>query len=110
MFSGCARLSKNFIYDKQTKFSFLVPLSWTADYLVAMIYIIIIFTHTEVDIVSIDTRSRWLKISGTICGRNSALLFMGEKKQYSVKLVVGFISLQLFLSLTHILMTIQKCL
>lgn len=50
------------MYGKQTKFSFLVPLSWTADYLVAMIYIIIIFTHTEVDIVSIDKHSR-LKMS-----------------------------------------------
>ncbi|CAH2230056.1 jg20265 [Pararge aegeria aegeria] len=49
---GCARLTKNYIAnDKKTKFGFLVPLSWTADYLVAMIYVIIIFTHTEIDIV-----------------------------------------------------------
>ncbi|XP_052741512.1 uncharacterized protein LOC112050590 [Bicyclus anynana] len=48
---GCARLTKNYIGGNKNMFGFLVPLYWTADYLVAMIYIIIIYTHTEIDIV-----------------------------------------------------------
>ncbi|XP_069359581.1 uncharacterized protein [Maniola hyperantus] len=48
---GCARLTRNYLANNRTKFGFLVPISWTADYLVAMLYVIIIYTHTEVDIV-----------------------------------------------------------
>ncbi|XP_050351167.1 uncharacterized protein LOC126773950 [Nymphalis io] len=48
---GCARITRNYEENNKNKFSFLVPIKWTADYIVAMLYIIIIYTHTEVDIV-----------------------------------------------------------
>ncbi|XP_045772841.1 uncharacterized protein LOC123872557 [Maniola jurtina] len=48
---GCARLTRNYLANDKTKFGFMVPVSWTADYLVAMLYVIIIYTHTEIDIV-----------------------------------------------------------
>ncbi|CAH2096427.1 unnamed protein product [Euphydryas editha] len=48
---GCARLTRNYIENDKNTFSFLVPINWVADYIVAMLYIIIIYTHTEVDVV-----------------------------------------------------------
>lgn len=51
---GCARLTRNYMDNDKITFSFLVPINWMADYIVAMLYIIIIYTHTEVDVVSID--------------------------------------------------------
>ncbi|XP_046965855.1 uncharacterized protein LOC124534190 [Vanessa cardui] len=48
---GCVRITRNYVENNKNKFSFLVPTKWTADYVVAMMYIIIIYTHTEVDIV-----------------------------------------------------------
>ncbi|XP_045447816.1 uncharacterized protein LOC123656152, partial [Melitaea cinxia] len=48
---GCARITRNYIDNDKITFSFLVPINWMADYIVAMLYIIIIYTHTEVDVV-----------------------------------------------------------
>nr|XP_032517842.1 LOW QUALITY PROTEIN: uncharacterized protein LOC116770465 [Danaus plexippus plexippus] len=48
---GCARLTKGYIKNNKTNFGFLVPVYWAADYVVAMLYIIIIYTHTETDVV-----------------------------------------------------------
>ncbi|XP_038210062.1 uncharacterized protein LOC119830942 [Zerene cesonia] len=48
---GCARLTKDFIVNGTSKFSFIVPRNWMSDYIVAMTYILVVYTHTEIDVV-----------------------------------------------------------
>ncbi|XP_045487137.1 uncharacterized protein LOC110995240 [Pieris rapae] len=48
---GCPRLTKNFLVDGKLKFGLVVPKSWMDDYIVAITYILVIYSHTEIDLV-----------------------------------------------------------
>ncbi|CAK1556427.1 unnamed protein product [Leptosia nina] len=48
---GCPRLTKNFIVDGKVMFGLVVPKNWMSDYIVAITHILVIYTHTEIDIV-----------------------------------------------------------
>ncbi|XP_045498248.1 uncharacterized protein LOC123696222 [Colias croceus] len=49
---GCARMTKEYYNFNGTWISsFIVPRNWTSDYIVAMTYILVMYTHTEIDVV-----------------------------------------------------------
>ncbi|CAG4956404.1 unnamed protein product [Colias eurytheme] len=48
---GCARMTKDYFVNGTWIFSFIVPRNWTSDYIVAMTYILVLYTHTEIDVV-----------------------------------------------------------
>ncbi|XP_072948799.1 uncharacterized protein [Epargyreus clarus] len=60
---GCARVTRNFRHENKTNLSFLVPKDWKADYIVALSYILIIYTHSDVDsVVAINLKQVYYKV------------------------------------------------
>ncbi|XP_052757633.1 uncharacterized protein LOC113519257 [Galleria mellonella] len=48
---GCARITRNFKHEGESRVSFVVPKSWQHDYIVALNFIILLHTHTVLDTV-----------------------------------------------------------
>ncbi|CAK1580027.1 unnamed protein product [Parnassius mnemosyne] len=60
---GCATVTKTFQIEDKNQFSFVVPRTCKADYIVSMTYILILYTHTEMEsVLTLNLKQVFYKI------------------------------------------------